>query len=106
MASSAVMHLAAVSLTVLLVLNSTFAAARSTGGTLRFEGAVVQPPCQLAVAASQLHALCPDSRGLQRHAFSLDQAARGNVQLPGVAAVRLEWLNRDKSLALLQVEYR
>ena len=106
MVSSAAMHLAAVSLTVLVVLNSTFAAARSTGGTLQFEGAVVQPPCQLVVAARQVSAVCPEKNGLQRRSYSLQQAERGELQLPGVAAVRLNWLNPDKSLAILQVEYR
>lgn len=83
----------------------TFNPAVADGGTVSFSGALTQDPCRVTPENNQLTVSCFNQGKLQTQQISVQQAVRGEVTLPGVAKVSLKYLNPQKSLAVVRVDY-
>jgi len=87
-----------------LLLLTTLSAV-AAGGSLSFSGTVIQDPCLVIPGNTQFAVSCIDKGSVQTQPISVQQATRGHVALPGVADVSLTYVNPQKSLAVVLVDY-
>ena len=71
-----------------------------------FRGAVVADPCEVTPRHQQFAISCPENNRMKTHTISYDEALRGHHPHSALAAVSMKYLNEQKTLAVVQVDYR
>lgn len=87
-------------------LNPAFSATSVNGGVIHFRGAIVSNPCEVSSRPEQLSMSCPENNRMQTRVLSYTDALNGQSAYPNLASVSMKYLNPEKSLAIVQVEYR
>lgn len=92
-------------LCVLAVSSTTTVAA--TGGVIHFVGQIVETPCAYQASSRQVHVKCyNDKIGNTEQAFPIAALLKGGVISNDKSTARLQWVDRTKNLAILNVEYK
>ncbi len=76
------------------------------GGVIHFRGAIVEPLCDVYTHAENIDLTCLREGKKQVHRIDLRQASGLPQDIQSIATVRLHYLNAQKSLAVMNIEYR
>ncbi|HCL4434496.1 TPA: type 1 fimbrial protein [Salmonella enterica] len=76
------------------------------GGVIHFRGAIVEPLCDVYTHAENIDLTCLREGKKQVHRIDLRQAPALPRDIQSIATVRLHYLNAQKSLAVMNIEYR
>ena len=87
-------------------LTPAFAATVVNGGVIHFRGAIVEDPCEISPAQNQFALTCPHQGHMQTTQVSYRDALRGNNPYPNIATVSMKYINPEKTLGVVQIDYR
>ncbi|EBW7591079.1 type 1 fimbrial protein [Salmonella enterica subsp. salamae serovar Sofia] len=76
------------------------------GGVIHFRGEIVEPLCDVYTHAENIDLTCLREGKKQVHRIDLRQASGLPQDIQSIATVRLHYLNAQKSLAVMNIEYR
>lgn len=76
------------------------------GGVIHFHGTIVEPSCDVYTHAENIDLTCLREGKKQVHRIDLRQAPALPRDIQSIATVRLHYLNAQKSLAVMNIEYR
>lgn len=95
-------------LPLLLLISSTVSLAANTspGGVIHFRGAIVEDPCNIARTADNVAFNCYRNGVMKTSVYSLEQAEKGVKGNNAIAAVKMDYLNPQKTMAVLRVDYQ
>lgn len=93
-------------LIVMAAMTSAYAATIIGGGVIHFRGAIVEDPCVISHEANQFAYSCPHNGRMQTTQVSYRDALSGKNPYPDIATVHMNYINPQKTLAVMQVEYR
>ena len=83
-----------------------YSATFAEGGVIHFRGAIVADPCEVTSQQRQLAVSCPDKNRMQTQMVSYDDALNGMTTSSHLATVNMTYLNPEKTLAVVQIQYR
>lgn len=106
MATSIAKIITGVGFVVATTLSSASAATIVNGGVIHFRGAVVEDPCQISPKQQQLAISCPHEGKIKTSYISYRDALNGYNAFPDVVTVSMKYINPEKSLAVVQIDYR
>ncbi|MDK9357153.1 type 1 fimbrial protein [Lelliottia sp. V106_10] len=106
MAASIVKSIIASGIIALSALTPALAATTVNGGVIHFRGAIVEDPCVISPQHNQFALSCPHEGRVQTTQVSYGEALRGRNPYPDVATVSMKYINSEKTLAVVQVNYR
>ena len=99
MVSSRIIIAAALASTV--TFNPAFA-----NTTLYITGRIVEDPCVITPDAGAISMPCPENDKMRTRQVSYAQAAKGATPFADRAMISMNYLNPQKTIAVLQVDYR
>lgn len=76
------------------------------GGIIHFRGAIVEPPCDIASQKGRLALSCPGNDKVQTTMVSYADALGSQRVNSGLTTVSMKYINPQKTLATVLVEYR
>nr|WP_253383974.1 type 1 fimbrial protein [unidentified bacterial endosymbiont] len=83
-----------------------FSATVADGGVIHFRGAIVADPCEITPQQRQLAMSCPENNRMQTRMVSYEDALNGKISNASLATMNMSWLNPEKTLAIVKIEYR
>ena len=83
-----------------------YSATLAQGGVIHFRGAIVADPCEVTQQQRQLAVSCPEKNRMQTRMVSYDEALNGKSTASSLATVNMTYLNPEKTLAVVQIQYR
>lgn len=89
-----------------VLITPAFAATVVDRGVIHFRGAIVADPCQVSPQQGQLSVSCPDNNRMQTRRVSYEDALNGRNAFPSQTNISMKYLNAEKTLAVVQVDYR
>ncbi|HCL6627435.1 TPA: type 1 fimbrial protein [Citrobacter amalonaticus] len=92
----------------LLALNSVAAMAGTSGqgGVIHFVGQIVEPPCEVSRVQQRLAMSCHHEGHTQTRYYSPQELLNAPQHFKQIAAVDLHYLNEQKTLAVMSIDYR
>ncbi|MBM3073926.1 type 1 fimbrial protein [Enterobacter sp. RHBSTW-00994] len=93
-------------LVVSTVLTPAFSATVVDGGVIHFRGAIVANPCEISPQHHKIEISCPENKGMQTRMIKYEDVLNGRGANPDVATVSMRYLDPEKSLAIVQIQYR
>ena len=94
-----------IKLSAALVMAVTFTPAYAAT-VIHFTGQVVEDPCVISPASHTISVTCPQKTKQQTQQISYSDAVYGRVAIPDRATLSMKYLNPEKTLAIVQVDYR
>ena len=94
------------SLLVSLFVIPVFAATVVEGGVIHFRGAIVADPCEVTAQTRQFALSCPENNRIHTRMVSYEDALNGHVTDTSLATLSMKYLNPEKTLAVVQIQYR
>ncbi|HGV3453681.1 TPA: type 1 fimbrial protein [Klebsiella michiganensis] len=94
------------SLAALFILPSFISPAiaeQTVAGVVHFYGRVVEAPCQLDAINNQVIMDCPRAETIK---ISDQQLEKGNIRNENIRSAQLRYINPQRTLAILDVDYR
>lgn len=91
---------------ITLIMAVTLPPAFSATGTLHFIGQVVEDPCVISPDAGTISVSCLQDKKIQTRRVSYAQALQNAAVFPERATISMTWINPEKSLGIVQVDYR
>ena len=76
------------------------------GGVIHFRGAIVADPCEVAPQKQQIAMSCPNNNRMQTRMVSYEEALNGKVSDSSLATLNMKYLNPEKTLAVVEIQYR
>ncbi|WP_376708891.1 type 1 fimbrial protein [Enterobacter roggenkampii] len=76
------------------------------GGVIHFRGAIVADPCEVTPQQRQFAMSCPDNNRMQTRMVSYEEALNGKVSDSDLVSLRMKYLNPEKTLAVVEIQYR
>lgn len=76
------------------------------GGVIHFRGAIVADPCEVAPQKQQIAMSCPNNNRMQTPMVSYTEALNGKVSDSNLATLNMKYLNPEKTLAVVEIQYR
>lgn len=104
MVTSAIKRLSGFGLLFILSA-SAFAATPAGSATIHITGQIVEDPCHVLPGDRDIKVTCPQDGKLQIRGVSYRAASSASVDA-GNVDVSMRYLNPERSLAILQVDYR
>lgn len=99
--------LSLVCLTSALLSGSALASSSTAqGGVIHFVGAIVEDPCNIATHTRHIAMSCYRSGQVQTSTISYQQAATGRSVNNDMATVSMHYLNAEKTLGIVTVNYK
>ena len=83
-----------------------YSATLANGGVIHFRGAIVADPCEVTPQQRQFAMSCPDNNRMQTRMVSYEEALNGTVTDSSLATLSMKYLNPEKTLAIVQIQYR
>jgi len=83
-----------------------FSATLVNGGVIHFRGMIVENPCEITPQKQQFALSCPKNGKMQTTQVSYQDAVSGRHANPEAARVSMKYINPEKSLAVVQIDYR
>ena len=76
------------------------------GGVIHFRGAIVADPCEITPQKQQFAMSCPNNNLMQTRMVSYEEALNGKVSDSNLATLNMRYLNPEKTLAVIEIQYR
>lgn len=76
------------------------------GGIIHFRGAIVESPCEVNSQQQQIEVSCIRDGKLRSSRYNTQQIAMAPESLQQIASMRMQYLNEQKNLAILNIEYK
>ncbi|EPJ3205698.1 type 1 fimbrial protein [Salmonella enterica subsp. enterica serovar Derby] len=76
------------------------------GGIIHFRGAIVESPCEMNSQQQQIELSCIRDGKLRSSRYNTQQIAMAPQSLQQIASVKMQYLNEQKNLAILNIEYK
>lgn len=73
---------------------------------LLITGSIVEDPCDISPSSRTISVTCPQSSKLHTRQVSYSDVLNGSVDIRDRATLTMKYLNPEKSLAVVQVDYR
>ena len=83
-----------------------YSATHANGGVIHFRGAIVADPCEVTPQQRQFAMSCPEKNRMQTRMVSYEEALNGTVTDSSLATLSMKYLNPEKTLAIVQIQYR
>ena len=83
-----------------------YSATLANGGVIHFRGAIVADPCEVTPQQRQFAMSCPDNNRMQTRMVSYEEALNGTVTDSSLATLSMKYLNPEKTLAVVEIQYR
>lgn len=94
-----------ITLVAALMLAGTFVPAYAST-VLHITGRIVEDPCNITPTSRTLAVTCPQNTNITTQQVRYSDALYGNVVIPDRATISMKYVNPQKSLAIVQVDYR
>ncbi|WP_213132300.1 type 1 fimbrial protein [Citrobacter sp. FP75] len=78
----------------------------SNGGVIHFRGEIVEPPCEVNTHQQQIEMSCIRDGKMHSSRFNTQQVMMAPQSVKQIAAVKMQYLNEQKNLAILNIEYK
>lgn len=79
---------------------------QTQGGVIHFVGAIVEDPCNIGASSRQISMSCYRNGQVQTSTISYEQAVSGKPVNNEAATVSMRYLNSQKTLGIITVDYR
>ncbi|MBJ8887390.1 type 1 fimbrial protein [Citrobacter sp. FDAARGOS_156] len=76
------------------------------GGIIHFRGAIVESPCEVNSQQQQIEVSCIRDGKLRSSRYNTQQIAMAPESLQQIVSMRMQYLNEQKNLAILNIEYK
>ncbi|NDO80992.1 hypothetical protein CJP72_09485 [Citrobacter sp. NCU1] len=76
------------------------------GGIIHFRGEIVESPCDVSSSQQQVSMSCAHNGTMQTNQFTFQQVSTVPQQVQQVANVKMHYLNAQKNMAILSIEYK
>lgn len=106
MVASFVKRATGLALIVAVTLPPAFSATLAQTGTIHFMGQVVEDPCVISPEVRTISVSCLQEKKMQTRRVSYGQTLDSAALFPERATISMSWINPEKSLGIVQVEYR
>lgn len=73
---------------------------------LYITGRIVEDPCDISPSSRTISVTCPQPSKIDTRQVSYSEALNGSVAIRDRATMTMKYINPEKSLAILQVDYR
>lgn len=83
-----------------------FSATLAEGGVIHFRGAIVADPCEVSPGVGQFAVSCPENNRTRTKMVSYADALNGHNAFPALTNISMKYLDPEKTLAVVQVDYR
>ncbi|MEG5551887.1 type 1 fimbrial protein [Enterobacter wuhouensis] len=87
-------------------ITPAFSATVVDGGVIHFRGAIVADPCEITPQQQQFSVSCPQNNRMQTRTVSYEEALNGKTTSDNIASLSMKYLNPEKTLAVVQIQYR
>ncbi|TQI81307.1 hypothetical protein FHU10_3784 [Serratia fonticola] len=78
-----------------------------TGGVIRFSGTIVEGPCRVNVVNAIANTECYRNGQNYKATQALDKVSFDRKELPmNIGTSQMKWINQQKKLAIITLEYR
>ncbi len=94
-----------------LMLGSLFfpfiaiAGSTAQGGVIHFYGQIVEPACEVGTQSSPVEKKCRQNGSFPGKAYYSKALISGNVKNAQIASVKVQYLDKQKKLAVMNIEY-
>ena len=78
----------------------------TTGGVIHFRGAIVEAPCDVNTRQQQIELSCMRDGTMSNSLYDLQQVTTAPQSVQQIATVKMHYLNEQKSMAILNIEYK
>lgn len=78
----------------------------SPGGVIHFRGAIVEAPCDVNTRQQQIELSCMRDGTISNSLYDLQQVTTAPQSVQQIATVKMHYLNEQKSMAILNIEYK
>lgn len=106
MIASAVIRAAGLALIFAVTLPPAFADTSPQTGTIHFYGQIVEDPCEVSPESGGIAVSCPQGNKMHTRQVSYTEALNDASVFPERAAISMTWINPEKTLGIVQVDYR
>ena len=76
------------------------------GGVIHFRGAIVESPCDVNARQQQIELSCMRDGTTRNSLYSQQQVATAPQNVQQIATVKMHYLNEQKNMAILNIEYK
>ena len=76
------------------------------GGVIHFRGAIVESPCDVNRQQQQIELSCIRNGTNQNSLYNPQQLATAPQNVQEIATVKMYYLNEQKNMAILNIEYK
>lgn len=84
----------------------TMAQQITTGGVIHFRGAIVESPCDVNTQQQQIELSCMRDGTTRNSLYNQQQLATTPQNVQQIATVKMHYLNEQKNMAILNIEYK
>lgn len=78
----------------------------TTGGVIHFRGAIVESPCDVNTQQQQIKLSCIRDGTNRNSLYNPQQLATAPQNVQQIATVKMHYLNEQKNMAILNIEYK
>ncbi|EOA7101520.1 protein YmdA, partial [Escherichia coli] len=72
---------------------------------IHFYGQIVEPACDVSTQSSPVEMNCPQNGSVPGKTYSSKALMSGNVKNAQIASVKVQYLDKQKKLAVMNIEY-
>lgn len=76
------------------------------GGVIHFRGAIVEAPCDVNTRQQQIELSCMRDGTMSNSLYDLQQVTTVPQSVQQISTVKMHYLNEQKSMAILNIEYK
>ena len=84
----------------------TMAQQITTGGVIHFRGTIVESPCDVNTQQQQIELSCMRDGTTRNSLYNQQQLATTSQNVQQIATVKMHYLNEQKNMAILNIEYK
>ncbi|RAU38814.1 type 1 fimbrial protein [Enterobacter sp. RIT418] len=106
MATSFSRFLSGFTLLCSLSLTPAMAASEAQGGVIHFRGMIVEDPCVITSQHQQFDLTCPHNGRMQTQTINYRDVLNGHQSPSSAVEVSMKYLDQQKKLAVVLVNYR
>ena len=78
----------------------------SSGGVIHFRGAIVEAPCDVSTRQQQIELSCIRNGSTRNTLYNHQQVTTAPQNVQQIATVKMHYLNEQKNMAILNIEYK
>jgi type 1 fimbria pilin len=76
------------------------------GGVIHFRGAIVEAPCDVSTRQQQIELSCMRNGSIRNSLYNHQQVTTTPQYVQQIATVKMHYLNEQKNMAILKIEYK